>query len=50
MKTGGLWEEDGVRDSVQCRSGVLTVVKGSRRGRRSWRERGGTTGAVEGWA
>lgn len=49
-KTGGLSVGDDVRDLVQCRSGLLTGVKGSRRGRRFSRGQGGKTGAEEGWA
>lgn len=35
---------------MQCRSGVLAVVRGSKRGRRSSRGQGGRTGVEEGWA
>lgn len=39
-----------MRDSVQCHSGVLTGVRESKRGRRSWRGQGGKTEVEEGWA
>lgn len=49
-RTVGLLEGDGVRDSVQCHSGVLPVVRESRKGRKSWRGQGGKTGAEVGSA
>ena len=46
----GLSERGDEKDSVQCCSGMLPVVRGSRRGRRSWMGLGGKTGEEEGWA
>lgn len=50
VRTVGLLEEGDVRDSVLWRRAVLSVVRESRRGRMSWRGRGGKTGVEEGWA
>lgn len=49
-RTVDLLEGAGVKDSAQCRREVLPVVRGSRRGRRSWRKWGGKTGVEEAWA
>lgn len=49
-RTVGLLEGGDVRDSVRWHSGVLSVVRESRRGRMSWRGQGGKTGVEEGWA
>lgn len=50
MKTGDLLVGGGARGLAQYHNGVLPVVKGSMRGRRSWRGQGGKTGVEEVWA
>lgn len=48
--TVGLSEGGDEEDSVKSRSGVLTVARGSRRGRKPWKGQDGKTGVEEEWA
>lgn len=47
--TVGLLEGDDVEDSVKSHSGVLTVVRENRRGRKPWKGQDGRTAVEEEW-